>query len=405
MPSTSTKHRLILLGSGFAAMSVLRTIDPKLFDITVISPRNHFLFTPLLPSTTVGTVEFRSIIEPIRAAYPFAAFHQANCTSIDLTARSIACESAIDKEQFSLPFDSLVLAVGTINNTFGVAGVEQYALYLKEVADARAIRQRIIDCFERASEPGIPDSEKHRLLHFVVVGGGPTGVEFAAEMHDFVIRDLHKLYPALRSFIRITILEARAQILSTFDQVLGAYTVRHFHRQQIEVLTGSVVINIDADRITLKNGTEIPFGMVVWATGTGPTPLIKSLNAQKDYASRLIIDEFLRLKEHRNIYALGDCSVIESQNLPATAQVAEQQGKYLGAALTARTLGKPVQPFRYRHYGMLAYIGSERALADLSQVKGRGYSTYLFWRSAYLTRLVSFKNKILVLFDWMKTAV
>jgi NADH:ubiquinone reductase (non-electrogenic) len=400
----AAKPRVVLLGTGFATFGILSTLKEELFDITVVSPRNHFLFTPLLPSTTVGTIEFRSIIESIRGSHPRIRYYQASCTSLNVIARSIMCESADDHELFSLPYDKLVSTVGAETNSYGIPGVREYTRFLKSLEDARQIRQDIVRSFERASQPNLSDEERTRLLHFVVVGGGPTGVEFAAELHDF-INDVRKLYAELRPFIAITLLEAGPQILNSFDATLSAYAARHFARRQICVRTGSAVTEISERSITLNDGTVIPCGLVVWTSGVGQTAFVRSLAVEKDRAGRIVVDEFLRVKDLTDVYALGDCAANFSLPLPATAQVAQQQGVYLGKQLNAIAQTRPVAPFRYKNLGMLAYIGGERALADLSRVKAGGFITFIFWRSVYLTKLLSMKNKILVLFDWMKAAV
>lgn len=403
--ATSKKPHVVVLGSGFGAFSFLKEIDTRLFDVTAVSPRNHFIFTPLLPSTTVGTIEFRSIIEPIRAAHPDVRFYQAQCTAIHYEKQSLVCEGALGKKHFELSYDVLVVAVGGVSNTYGIPGVKEHTLFLKDLADARAIRQRIIECFEQAAHPGVTEEERKRLLHFVVVGGGPTGVEFAAEMHDFLTEDLKMAFPQAVQHVTITLLEAAGQILNTFDQALSAYTMKLFQRQRINVRTGSLVTRVEQDTILLKDGTKISYGLIVWSTGIGPTELVGTLPFQKDRGSRLLINDYLLVKGAKNLYALGDCATIEGNALPATAQVAQQQGKHLAKNLSRWHKGELLQPFRYRHFGMLAYIGSGRALADLANYKGKGFATWVFWRSAYLTKLVSFKNKTLVLFDWFKTFI
>lgn len=396
---------LTLLGSGFAGFSLLKDIDAGRYDVVMISPRNYFLFTPLLPSTTVGTVEFRSIIEPIRITKKNIQYYQASVTAVDIGERTLRCESTLKDSAFAVNFDILVIAVGATINTYGVPGVNEYAHLLKELSDARRIRQKIIDCLEQASIPGLAEDERRRLLHFIVVGGGPTGVEFAAEMHDFLVEDLRKAFPLLIGDVRITLLEAADHILSTFDAALSAYTLSHFRRQRIDVRTGSGVVRVEADRVHLSDGTTLPYGLLVWSTGNGAAPLVRSLPFAKGHNSRIIIDRFLRVPGNADIYALGDCATFEEKNIPATGQFAQQEGRYLARSLNALARQKPVRPFRERDYGMLAYVGGNRALADLSSVRAHGYATWLFWRSVYFTKLVSFKNKVLVLFDWLKTNI
>lgn len=405
MTATTDMRRLLVLGSGFSSFSLVKRIDLTRFDVTVVSSRNHFLFTPLLPSTTVGTLEFRSVIEPVRTAREGLHFYQADAVSLDTSKRILRCTSEHEPGEFELSYDILAVGVGADVNTFGVPGVREHAVFLKEAGDARRIRQTIVDACERSQRPGLAEAERLRLRHFVVVGGGPTGVEFAAELHDLLKNDLRRSYGRLWEEVRITLLEAGPGILSSFDAALGDYTVRLFRRQRIEVRTGSPVVRVHPDAVELGSGEKIGCALVVWSTGVVARPFTRQVLLPKDPLDRIITDDRLQVRGSDDVYAFGDCATIESLDLPMTAQVAQQQGAYLAGALARRAAGRFVPPFRYRHYGMLAYVGSHRALADLSSVKWKGFLTFLFWRSVYLTRLVSWKNKILVVFDWAKTLV
>ncbi len=402
---STERGELVILGTGFAATRLVKSIDPRHYHVTVVSPRNYFLFTPLLASTTVGTIEFRSIIEPIRAANEEIRYFQASCIAIHANQKTISCRSAVSDQRFDLPYEQLVIAVGAVSNTYNIPGVREHCLFLKDLADARAIRQAIIERFEKASIPGTSKEEITRLLHFVVVGGGPTGVELAAELHDFLVHDLKQWFGPLTGEAQITILEGLDKLLSTFDQRLGEYTARAFRRSRIEVRTGAFVREIRSNEAVLRDGTIIPFGLAIWSTGIGPTELAQESKLPKDEQARFRTDEYLRVNGFENIYALGDCAVVFNRNYPFTAQLAQQQGKYLAKSLNRRARGRPAKPFRYFHMGMLAYIGSQRALADLPGIKARGFVAWLLWRSVYLTKLVSLKNKVLVLFDWFKTSV
>jgi len=399
----SGKKSLVVLGTGFGASGLLRKIDPSLYTITVVSPRNHFLFTPLLPSTAVGTIEFRSIIEPIRGKRLSLQYYQASCESVLAGRSRIRCVGELDGNRFELPYDDLVIAVGAVVSTYGIPGVREHAFFLKEISDSRRIRQGIIECFEGAAQPDIPADERKRLLTFVVVGGGPNGVEFAAELHDFLVEDLKRIYPSLFPDVRIILLEAGKQILTTFDRSLSEFTTQHFRRQNIEVRTDSTVTRVEKTVVRVKNGSGIPYGLIVWSTGVGMSDFVRKLPFARDASSRILVDSYFRVLKQDNVYALGDCAAISGLGLPATAQVAQQEGLYLGRALNRIARGRPARRFEYRDLGMLAYIGGRKALADLAAVKSKGFSSFLFWRSAYFTRLVTFRNKTLVLFDWMKT--
>jgi NADH:ubiquinone reductase (non-electrogenic) len=399
---SSTAPRLVVLGTGFGAFYLIKSLKED-YRITVISPRNHFLFTPLLPSTTVGTIEFRSIIEPVRHARDGLTFYHARALELDRTNHLVRCAGVEDDRPFAVSYDTLVVAVGAASNTFGVPGVQDHALFLKELSDARVLRQRIIRCFEQANLPDLADEERARILHFVVCGGGPTGVEFAGELSDLLSEDLRKPYPRLVSQARITLVEALKEILGTFDDTLRRYATELFRRQRITILTESPVRGVTAREVELGNGTRLPYGLLLWSAGNGPTEFARALALPKDRAHRILVDRTFRVRETEEIYAIGDCSLMEGTPLPATAQAAQQQGKHLARILTSLARAEPVRPFEYRYLGMLAYIGGNRALADLESYKGKGWTTWLFWRSAYLTRLVGLKNKILVLFDWLKT--
>lgn len=400
------RKRIVILGTGFAAVSLAKEIDFASYHVTIISPRNHFLFSPLLPSTTVGTVEFRSIIEPVRKIDPRLEFIQAECHGIDMEKRRVTCRATGQEREFTREYDILVIGVGAWNATFNIPGVREHSFFLKEATDARSIRERIVSCLERAGIPGISPEERKKLLTFVVVGGGPTGVEFAAELHDLIEEDLVKSYHDLIGEIRVALYEAGKTILNSFDADLRDYTMRHFGRQGIELYLEAPVSEVGDGYLKLKSGEEIPAGLIVWSTGNAPTALAESLPFAKDHG-RIITDPFLNIPEHPEIYAVGDCATIVGTAIPQTAQLAMQQGKYLAKALNRRVRGKEIVPFKFHNLGMLAYVGDSRALADIPRVhvQWRGALTYLFWRSAYLTRLVSLKNKVLVLFDWIKTAL
>ncbi len=396
--------KLVVLGSGFGAFSCLKEVSADYYDISVVSPRNHFLFTPLLPSTTVGTIEFRSIIEPIRNIRD-AKYYQSYCTKIDTALNKVYCEDADNGKQFELEYDNLVISVGEITNTYNIEGVKEYAYFLREVADARRIRIKVIDCFENASLPEISEEERKSYLRFVVCGGGPTGVEFAAELHDFIEEDVSKKYPGLDYDIEVILIEAGDKLLNSFDEKLSQYTLKIFKRNKINVKTKSFITKVTKNEIHISDGSHFKYGLLVWAAGNTSTNLIQSSSLPKNNRNKIIIDHYLKVTNYNNIYAIGDCAEIPDEPFPVTAQTAQSEGKYLGKALNRAAKGKNVKPFHYKDLGMLAYIGSHKALANTRQFKGSGFLTWLFWRSVYFTKLVSLKNKVLVVFDWFKTFV
>ncbi len=395
------KKRLVILGSGFGAFSCLTEADSRHYDISVVSPRNHFLFTPLLPSTTVGTIEFRSIIEPIRNI-DHISFYQSYCIRIDTERKKVHCRDTDTSTEFELNYDLLVIAVGEVTNTYNIPGVEEYAYFLKEVSDARRIRVKVIDCFENASLPSQSPEQSSKFLHFVVCGGGPTGVEFAAELNDFIEEDVQKKYKELAPQIELILIEAGEKILSGFDEKLSEYTLKVFRRENITVKTNSFITEVTDKYILTNDGSRLEYGLLVWATGNTASELVRNCKLPKSKRQKLLVDSNFKVKGYDDLYAIGDCSESEVTIYPVTAQVAQQQGKYIGKSLNKLAKGQKVKPFSFRDLGMLAYIGNRKALADLPKYKGTGFTAFLFWRSVYLTKLVSLKNKILVLFDWVK---
>lgn len=328
-PGSSAKKKVVILGTGWGGISVLKNLDSTKYDVQVVSPRNYFVFTPLLPSVTSGTVEARSITEPIRRIIrnKYVKFTEAECTKIDAANKKVHCKDVSHlkckgKEEFELEYDYLVVAIGATSNTFGTPGVEEYCHFLKEIEDAEKIRGRIVDCFETASLPNLTDEDRKRLLHFVIVGGGPTGVEFAAELHDLVHEDLMGLYPDLQHDVSITVLQSGDHILNTFDGRISEYAEQKFSRDGIDVKMGSRVLGITDKKISFKSKStgelvEIPYGMIVWSTGIGTRPVIADYMKQIGQTDRRVLatDEWLRVKNADGVYALGDCASVEQRKV------------------------------------------------------------------------------------------
>ncbi|KAF2157266.1 FAD/NAD(P)-binding domain-containing protein [Myriangium duriaei CBS 260.36] len=457
------KKTLVVLGTGWGSVSLLKKLDTENYNVVVISPRNYFLFTPLLPSCTTGTIEHRSIMEPVRnfLRHKKAAvkFYEADATKIDAEKKIvyISDDSEIKgaTSETEVPYDMLVVGVGAENATFGIPGVREHSCFLKEVGDAQKIRKRIMDCVETATFKNQSPEEIKRLLHMVVVGGGPTGVEFAGELQDFFESDLRKWIPEIAGNFHVTLVEALPNVLPSFSKQLIDYTEQTFKEETIEIRTKTTVKNV-TDTYIEAEGTgpdgkkvleKIPYGLLVWATGNAVRPVVKDLMnqipAQKDSRRGLAVNEYLVVKGTEDIWAVGDCAVA---NYAPTAQVASQEGAFLARLFNqmaktqtfeaelaqlsedqARAPNKETRdevfanikevqkrlrrvkqmgPFEYSHQGSLAYIGSEKAVADISWLTGNfatgGSLTYYFWRSAYLSMCFSTRNRVLVILDWVK---
>ncbi|XP_068667535.1 external alternative NAD(P)H-ubiquinone oxidoreductase B1, mitochondrial-like isoform X2 [Aristolochia californica] len=515
------KKTLVVLGTGWAGTSFLKNLDSSQYDVQVVSPRNYFAFTPLLPSVTCGTVEARSIVEPVRKIVSKKnkdiQFLEAECVKIDVANKKVICRASHDLNlegnvEFHLNYDILVIGLGAQSNTFNTPGVTEHCHFLKEIEDTQKIRGSIMDCFEMASLPCLSEEERKTALHFLIVGGGPTGVEFAAELHDFVSEDLAKLYPTVKDHVKITLVQSGDHILNTFDKRISSFAEGKFQRDGIEVKTGCRVLSVSDNDLTVKDKATgliscLPYGMIVWATGIGPRPVVTDFMCQigQKHRRMLATDEWLRVEGCNDVYALGDCASIhqrkvmedisaifdvadkdksgtltikeledvledicvrypqvelylkskhfldvvqllneskdddkketrevdiegfktalshvdsQMKSLPATAQVASQQGDYLakcfnhmkecedhpqGPLRFTESGRHRFQPFRYKHFGQLAPLGGEQAAAELpGDWVSVGYSSQWLWYSIYASKQVSWRTRMLVVSDWTR---
>ncbi|KDR77247.1 hypothetical protein GALMADRAFT_246553 [Galerina marginata CBS 339.88] len=427
-------ERVVILGSGWGGYNVLRKIDKKRWDVVIISPNNYFNFTPLLAGTAVGTLEFRCAVEPVRRYTPQATYHQAWCDEIDFTQKQLKCmpatrpinaeaigdsEALVDRPgpPFTLKYDKLIIAVGAYSQTFDIPGVKEHAHFLKDVKDARRIRARILECFEQASQPFLSDIERQNLLNFCIVGGGPTGIEFSAELHDLIHAEISQHYPTLARMVKITVYDVAPSILGSFDQSLRQYTEKTLSREGISVLTNHHVERVENGKMIVKEIGEVPFGLLVWSTGLAPNPLVRvASQIRKDPKGlSLITNDHLNVimedgKPNPDVWAIGDAARIDDAPLPATAQVAAQKAKYITKKINRLAKDQPSpEPFEFHNQGSLAYIGDWKAIFDRPAADGSadgfmqketGRLAWLLWRSAYFTMTLSLRNKILVPTYW-----
>ncbi|KAL3922076.1 MAG: hypothetical protein SGILL_002398 [Bacillariaceae sp.] len=464
---TSSKEKIVVLGAGWGSAAFLKGIDTERYDVTIISPRNFFLFTPMLAGSAVGTVDIRSITQPIREFNTDAKYLEAAATKIDTETGIIHCASVPSDENdvsknFEVPYDRLVVAVGARSNTFGIPGVEEHCHFLKEANHARAIRRKIVDLFEKASLPGTSEDEIRRLLTFAIIGAGPTGTETAAELRDFVEEDGPKFYPELTKYANIEVIEASPTVLGPFDKTLqkaaiAALTEKpsdssHFSKSITHLNLSKRVKEVKKNAIQLEDGTTIPYGIAIWAGGIGPLPLtldlINTIGGRQKInqnvaRGKLAVDPWMRVIDGKGrVFAVGDCACNQGGPLPATAQVAAQEGEFLahilnsgnhttemenGVQLPPKRISSRDQlndkvaalatgeneylaPFQYLDLGILAYTGHRSALAQIqvtpsenTRIKSKGALGFSLWRSIYLVKQSSVRNQMLIAFDWTKS--
>jgi len=283
-PSVARK-RVVVLGSGWGANAVLSQLKNTNHEVQVVSPRNYFLFTPMLAGAALGTLEPRSIIEPIREAHPKAQYFEAEASAIDHVAKTVTCESVVcegvscEVRSFELPYDQLIVTVGASTNTFGVKGVKEHCLFLKQLSDAVRFREQLGYAFEQASLPGLSDQQRTERLTFVIIGAGPTGVELCGELRDFVAQDVPRLYSDLVGFVRVVLLEASDKVLMAFDGDLQEAALEKLRSNAqgiaIDVRLSAGVQEVTADTIQLSDGSTIKYALALWAAGIGTLDFVK----------------------------------------------------------------------------------------------------------------------------------
>ncbi|KRX00931.1 hypothetical protein PPERSA_09537 [Pseudocohnilembus persalinus] len=429
------KKKLIILGSGWGGYNLAKNTDAKKYEITLVSPRNHFLFTPLLPSTCVGTLEPMCVQENVRALKG-VRFLQAKTEKFDFEKKKLLLENVYQKgERFSIDYDKLVIAVGAETQYFDLPGIDENlwksVFFLKQLSHSRKIRLKIIEQFERAEMPHFSSEEKKAMLHFVVVGGGPNSCEFTAEFYDFLKKDMPRLYPDLKDHVKITMVEAAEDILGTFNQNLRKYVEKLFKKRHINLKTEVAFEKIAEEKFDgfrepqpvgyLNNGEKMKFGMMIWSAGVRPIKLIRD-NEQlsKNKQGRIDINGQLQVKLNgkqgfeQDVFAIGDCATNKDKSLPQIAQVASQQARYLSKYFNNDC--KSANDFEFFNLGQMAFIGNKSGVIDATSIGNpygkkhkitylEGFSAFLIWRAAYWGKQVSWSNKILIPMHWLKSSI
>lgn len=416
MPLKTGKKRLVILGTGWAGARLAKDIDCiNKYDLTIISSKNHMVFTPLLASSCVGTVHNQSVIENIRHLQPALRapqnhFYLAHAKSIDTYNKTIDCVSD-NNTTFRIGFDKLVIATGGKPMTFNIPGVNENAYFLKNLNDSIKIRKKLLENVCLAGIPTIKSEERDKLLHFVIVGGGPTGVEFASELSNFINEDMSSYNPNIKASAKITLIEGN-ELLNSFDKNLSSYAIQ-------KLIDGGVYIKkaqvnkINKNIIELSDGSTIDYGMCIWSTGIGSSEFIKRLDLKKINNGKILVDDLLRVYNTNNrvnddIYALGDACANKENPLPPLAQVAEQQGKFLAYYLNNIDSLSEDHKFNYNHLGSMVSLTTGKGILQIgtnNKYKFTGLTSWLAWRSAYLTKLQSSKNKINILSQWIGTYI
>jgi NADH dehydrogenase len=416
---TGKPIRVVIVGGGFAGLYAALGLNKKLgynhdLELTLLDRRNYFLFPPLLPSAAAGTIETRQVSFPFRRIFETTniAFRKVSVSEIDPRAgivRGVIEVSTdpqtgerIERETIQ-PYDYLVFAPGSSNQTYDVPGVERYAFFMRELNDAVVLRNHVINCFERAAVM-LDEGARREMLSFVIVGGGPTGVETASELHDLIENILLKRYPEIPPNLpQVTIMQSGSQILDGWSPEIVAMTRNQLEKMGIEVRLGMRVSKVGAHSVQAGN-VSLQTRTVVWTAGVKPSPLAARSGLELHSCGRIEVQEDCRARGYDNIFVLGDVAhYIDPRTrkaLPPLGQVAFQQGTHTAKNLVRLLSGKGTKPFRYFNFGGLVSVGEHFAAVNLLGVTLSGFVGWFVWRTLYLFKLVGFGNKVRVVLDW-----
>lgn len=395
------KPHVVILGGGFAGLAAARALARIPVEVTLVDQRNHHLFQPLLYQVATAALTAPDIAAPLRrllARQANARVLMSAVVSIDVHERRVVLDHG------ELRYDYLFVATGMTNNYFGHDEWEEHAPGLKSLPEALDIRARMLRAYEAAEREPDPERRK-QLLTFVVIGGGPTGVEMAGALAEIagrtLARDFRNFDPPRDS--RVVLLEGAPRLLPAFSEESSAYALRDLRELGVEVRTGTMVRSVDARGVVVGDGERIDAGTIVWAAGLKASPLTRFLDAELDRMGRVKVAPDLTVPKHPEVYVLGDLIHLEQDGrlLPGVAQTALQSGRFAAEQVAREIAGEPkLERFRYRDLGSMATIGRARAVAEIGRSKFDGFFAWLLWLFVHLMALVGFRNRLAVLLDW-----
>ena len=395
-----SRPRIVIIGAGFGGLSAAKRLGKVAADVTVIDRRNHHLFQPLLYQVATAALSRADIAAPIRGILATQANTHVilgSVTGIDTAGRSVLIGNR------RIPYDLLIIATGARENYFGHDEWAAVTSGLKTIEDATTMRRRILMAFERA-EDSDDEAERRRLLTFVIIGGGPTGVELAGALAELakaaLARDFRHIDPTTA---RIILVEAGPRLLPSFPPKLSAVAARALTRLGVELRLGTTVTRCDRGGAVLDD-EGIESRTLIWAAGVAASPAATWLGVEPGRGGRVAVTPDLSLAQHPEIFVIGDTAQVEGPDgaLPGVAPVAKQEGAYVARVIAARLAGKrPPARFRYRNLGNLATIGRKEAIVDFGRLRLTGRIAWLVWGLAHIYFLIGFRNRMAVAVDWL----
>lgn len=400
-----SKH-IVILGGGFAGIAVARELERRMapgeIAITLISRENFSLFTPMLPEVSSGTLDTRHVVTPVRSQLRKTNFILAEITDVNLAERTVEFVHTLRGDRDRISYDHVVFALGSVTSTFDLPGVADRVFALKTLEDAGILRNRFMYLLELA-DTAKTEEERRSLLTLVIVGGGFTGVEAAGEIVELFPGVAHLFPNVPRRDVRIVLVEGGPVLLPGLPPKMGAYSAKDLRRRGVEIFLGDGVAKADDDGLELTSGTRIKTKTIVWSAGVRPSPLAQQLPLPQRKRAIAVNSDF-SVTGFPGVWALGDCASIPDDaggTYPPTAQHAIREGPVLARNLLAIVRSQSTQAFRYSSLGMMASLGSRKAVAQLPGDRVlTGFLAWFLWRSYYLSRLPGLDRKLRVAFDW-----
>ncbi|HSC29583.1 MAG TPA: NAD(P)/FAD-dependent oxidoreductase [Vicinamibacterales bacterium] len=399
--------RVLVLGGGFGGVYAALELEKRLgragdVEITLVNRDNFFLFTPMLHEVAASDLDLTDIVSPIRRILKRASFFEGVVERVDLPGRRVVVSHGEDRHEHELPYDYLVIALGSITNFYGLPGLEDRALTMKSLSDAIHLRNRLIAQLEEADTHCAQD-DRGALMTFVVAGGGFAGVETIAGINDFV-RDSLRFYPRIpETVVRMVLVHAGPIILPELGDRLGAYAQRKLTERGVEIHTDVRVERVEDDLVTLSNGMAVPARTIIWTAGTSPHPLVGSLPCRRD-RGKICVNEFLEVEGWPGVWALGDCALVPNRKgggfHPPTAQHALREGKVVARNVAAAIRSQSRVAFDFGGLGQLAAIGHRTGVAKILGFTFSGFFAWWLWRTIYLSKLPRLEKKVRVALSW-----
>jgi NADH dehydrogenase len=398
--------KVVILGGGFGGIYTLKSLhkffhNKKKVKLVLVNKKNYFIFTPLLHEVATGGVSIDNALEPIREIIKCCDFDFINgeVEKIDLENRIVYVNKR--KENFKIDYDYLVIALGSKTNYYNIPGAKEHSYSLKTIDDALRLKNHFIDLFDLTSM----NIEKEKsYLTFVIVGGGATGVEIAGEMSDLFYKTFSKFYsPNLISQVKIILIEKGKELIPQFSPKLRQKALERLGEINIDVKLEKGVVEVGEDFIKLDDGSVIETKTVIWTAGVEPNlPEIRG-KVEKDSKGRLVLNEYLQIKNYSNTFAIGDicCFIQKEKPLPQLAQVAVKQAETVALNIESLINNKPLKKFVYQHTGDLISIGRFYSLGEIKGIKFSGLISWFIWRGVYLSKMVSFRDKVKTFIDWI----